>query len=118
MEKGLIKFDISDAVGDWCGSILLDRNWVFKQEELENKVDGSRRDFLAISDAKAFTEEECKTWTYYVPKERENSEWELFHVLLVEMRDRIWYRVALGKVFKQGFENAVGTKRWREIILG
>jgi hypothetical protein len=118
LEKGLIKFDVSDAVGDWCGSILLDRNWVSKQEELGNKVDGSRRDFLAISDAKAFTEEECKTWNYYVPKERENSEWELFHVLLVEMRDRIWYRVALGKVFKQGFENAVGTKRWREIILG
>lgn len=26
--------------------------------------------------------------------------------------------VALGKVFKQGFENAVGRKRWRELILG
>jgi hypothetical protein len=116
LEKGLIKFDISDSVGDWCGSILLDKNWVSKQAP--NKVDGSRRDFLAISDAKAFTEDECETWTYYVPKERENSEWELFYVLLVEMNQGIWYRVALGKVFKQGFENAVGPKRWREIILG
>jgi hypothetical protein len=83
-----------------------------------HKVDGSRRDFLAISDAKAFTREECDVWTYYVPKERESSEWELYYVLLVEMKERIWFRVALGKVFKQSFENAVGRKRWREIVLG
>jgi Heterokaryon incompatibility protein (HET) len=115
---GLTKFDISDAVGDWCGSILLSSDWVSDQQKKGNKVDGSRRDFLAISDAKAFTKEECDVWTYYVPKERDNSEWELYYVFLVEMRERIWYRVALGKVFKQSFENAVGKKRWREIVLG
>ncbi|KAE9365141.1 HET-domain-containing protein [Stipitochalara longipes BDJ] len=115
---GLTKFDISDAVGDWCGSILLSSSWVSSQERLGHAVDGSRRDFLAISDAKAFTKEECDVWTYYVPKERETSEWELYYVLLVEMKERIWYRVAVGKVFKQAFENAVGRKRWREIILG
>jgi hypothetical protein len=115
---GLTKFDISDAVGDWCGSILLSSDWVSNQEKMGNKVDGSRRDFLAISDAKAFTREECDVWTYYVPKERESSEWELYYVLLVEMKERVWFRVALGKVFKQSFENAVGWKRWREIVLG
>lgn len=115
---GLTKFDISDAVGDWCGSILLSSDWVSNQEKMGNKVDGSRRDFLAISDAKAFTREECDVWTYYVPKERESSEWELYYVLLVEMKERVWFRVALGKVFKQSFENAVGRKRWREIVLG
>ncbi len=67
-----------------------------------NKVDGSRRDFLAISDAKAFKEEECETWTYYVPKEKENSEWELFHVLLVEMTDRIWYVLLWGRCLSKG----------------
>jgi len=115
---GLTKFDISDAVGDWCGSILLSSSWVASQEKDGHAVDGSRRDFLAISDAKAFTKEECDVWTYYVPKERESSEWELYYVLLVEMKERIWYRVAVGKVFKQAFENAVGRKRWREIVMG
>lgn len=115
---GLTKYDISDAVGDWCGTILLDSTWVSNQEKLGYSVDGSKRDFLAISDAKAFTKEECDVWTYYVPKERENSEWELYYVVLVEMKEGIWYRVALGKVFKQAFENAVGRKRWREIVLG
>jgi hypothetical protein len=62
--------------------------------------------------------EECDVWTYYVPKERENSEWDLYYVLLVEQKDMIWYRVALGKVFKAAFNNAVMGKRWREIILG
>ncbi|KAN0089200.1 HET domain containing protein [Hyaloscypha variabilis] len=115
---GLTKFDISDAVNDWCGSILLPSSWVSAQEKAGHPVDGSSRDFLAISDAKVFTKEECDVWTYYVPKERESSEWELFYVLLVEMRERIWYRVAAGKVFKQAFENAVGRKRWREIVMG
>ncbi|RDW75474.1 hypothetical protein BP6252_06616 [Coleophoma cylindrospora] len=114
---GLVKYDIADDVSDWCGSIMLDTNWLEKERRRGHRVDGSRRDFLAISDAKAFTKEECDTWTYYVPKERENSEWDLYYVLLVEQKDRIWSRVGLGKVFKAAFENAMGPKRWREIIL-
>ncbi|KAF8856288.1 HET-domain-containing protein [Acephala macrosclerotiorum] len=114
----LQKYDIADGVGDWCGSIMLDPTWVIEQEARGHRVDGSRRDFLAISDAKAFTKEECDVWTYYVPKERVNSEWDLYYVLLVEQRDRIWYRIGLGKVFKTSFDNAVMRKRWREIILG
>ena len=114
---GLSRYDIADDVGDWCGSIILDKNWVEMEEKKGHKIDGSRRDFLAISDAKAFTKEECDVWTYYVPKERENSEWDLYYVLLVEQKDRIWSRVALGKVFKAAFENSVQRKRWREIIM-
>ena len=116
--SGLKKYDIADAVGDWCGSIMLDNNWVANEEKKREQVHGSSLNFLAISDAKAFTKEECDIWTYYVPKERENSEWDVYYVLLVEERDRIWYRVALGKVFKAAFDNAVVKKRWKEIILG
>lgn len=115
---GLTKYDIADQSGDWCGSIILDQNFVQSEKERGHKVEGSIRNFLAISDARAFTKEECDVWTYYVPKERENSEWDLYYVFLVQQRDRIWYRVALGKVFKASFENAAQQKRWREIILG
>lgn len=115
---GLSVYDIADKTGDWCGSIILDKNWVANEEKYGRRIDSSVRDFLAISDARAFTKEECDVWTYYVPKERENSEWDLYYVLLVEQRERIWYRVALGKVFKAAFENAMTRKKWKEIVLG
>jgi hypothetical protein len=116
--KGLCLFDIADDVGDWCGSILLDKNWLEEKKKNGDRVEGSKRDFLAISDARAFTKEECDVWNYYVPKEQDNSEWDLYYVLLVEQTDHIWYRVALGKVFKAAFENVAPPKKWREIIMG
>ncbi|ROW15151.1 hypothetical protein VPNG_03029 [Cytospora leucostoma] len=60
------------------------------------------------TEAKAFTMDECPVWTYYVPKERGESQWDLFYVLLLERDEEHcwWERVALGKVFKAAFENA------------
>ena len=106
--KGLCRYDIADEVGDWCGSLVLDEAWITKSRR-------SKYDFIAISDAKAFTKDECDVWTYYIPKEREQSEWDLYYVLLVERKDNMrWERVALGKAFKAGFADA----EWKEIILG
>ena len=31
---------------------------------------------------KGFTPKECSVWTYYIPKKREESEWDLYFVLL------------------------------------
>lgn len=106
-ETGLCRYDIADQIGDWCGSLVLDEKWI-------NDSGLSRHEFIAISDAKAFTHEECDVWTYYIPKERDQSEWDLFYVLLVERKNVKWERVALGKVFKTAFANSV----WKEIILG
>lgn len=106
--KGLRRYDIADEMGDWCGSLVLDEAWIAKSHR-------SKLDFIAISEAKAFTKDECDVWTYYIPKEREQSEWDLYYVLLVERKDDMkWERVALGKAFKAAFANA----EWREIILG
>lgn len=57
---------------------------------------------------KGFTPEECSVWTYYIPKEREESEWDLYFVLLVAFLEAkgIWGRVALGKVFKAEFSHS------------
>ena len=122
---GLRRYDITDATGDWCGSIVLDKDWVAKQEaSTKQSINGSTHEFIAISDAKAFTMEECNTWTYYIPKEREQSEWDLYYVLLIETRrkenDPISRRVALGKVFQAAFENSPISmdEQWKEIILG
>lgn len=106
--KGLCRYDIADEIGDWCGSLVLDEEWITKSQR-------SKQEFIAISEAKTFTKDECDIWTYYIPKEREQSEWDLYYVLLLERKDNMrWERVALGKAFKAAFANA----EWKEIILG
>ena len=52
-------------------------------------------------------------------QEQEESEWDLFFVLLVERtKQNIARRVALGKVFRDAFENAFfPEKSWSEIIM-
>ena len=108
-QRQLLRCDIADDGGDWCGSIEVPDEWM-------SGVKSRRSHFIAISDAKAFTKEECPSWTYYIPNEMEESRWDLYYVLLLE-RDTercLWERVALGKVFKAAFENA----RWSEIKLG
>jgi len=102
-------FDIVDHNGDWCGSINLPKDWMGEQQ-------GGVFPFIAISDAKAFTDDECPIWTYYIPKERDESEWDLYFVLLLERNKErgVWERVGLGKVFQPAFRK--GT--WDEIKLG
>ena len=79
--KGLCRYDIADEIGDWCGSLVLDEKWITKSRR-------SKHDFIAISEANAFTKDECDVWTYYIPKEREQSEWDLYYVLLVEQKEK------------------------------
>ncbi|KIW95025.1 uncharacterized protein Z519_03606 [Cladophialophora bantiana CBS 173.52] len=102
----LQRCNIADDNGDWCGTIVLG------QQQVKEFIQ-ARHEFIAISEAKSFTNEECETWTYYVPKEREDSEWDLLYVLLLKLGNRGWQRVGLGKVFRAAFSMA----RWREIIL-
>ncbi|KAH8660916.1 heterokaryon incompatibility protein-domain-containing protein [Tricladium varicosporioides] len=103
---GQVRCHIADEAGDWCGSIVLDTRW--------QAGSSSRQEFIAISEAKDFTRAECHDWTYYIPKERDQSEWDLFYVLLIERKDERWERVGVGKVFKEAFRDA----RFKEIMLG
>lgn len=52
----------------------------------------------------------------YIHKEREESEWNLYYVLLLERNQEraLWERVGLGKVFRAAFVDA----EWTEIKLG
>ncbi|KAF2022786.1 hypothetical protein EK21DRAFT_82418 [Setomelanomma holmii] len=103
---GLLRCNIADICGDWCGSIMLDAQWV-------QNANRAKQEFIAISEAKKFTEDECGTWSYYIPKEQEESEWDLFYVLLIAWSDGRWERVGLGKVFKEAFRDAT----WKELAL-
>ncbi|RSM19917.1 hypothetical protein CDV31_001277 [Fusarium ambrosium] len=106
--------DICDRRGDKCGSIVVDAEWLDRKERDKKTL----FEFIAISDAKQSTEEEFPDWTYYIPKERIESEWDLYFVLLVESfpEEGIYRRVALGKVFKAAFTHS--EDEWKEIILG
>ncbi|GKZ26586.1 hypothetical protein AbraIFM66951_002815 [Aspergillus brasiliensis] len=106
---GLRWCDIVDTEGDWCGSIVLEEESVAKRQ-------GYLCTFIALSEAKRFTLDECPVWTYYIPKEREESEWDLYYVLLLERNEEhgLWERAGLGKVFQAAFRGNV----WAEIKLG
>lgn len=111
--KDLKRYGITDYKGDWCGTIVLD---VRREKDFES---GGEYKFIAISEAKEFSREEYNGWVYYISKEREQSEWDLYYVLLIEVKDEIAYRVGLGKVYKEAFENSCREeKKWEEFILG
>ncbi|KAH6857419.1 heterokaryon incompatibility protein-domain-containing protein [Alternaria rosae] len=105
---------ITDRRGDKCGSIVVNKDWLEKYEAIGQTT----FEFIAISDAKSFSQQEFPVWTYYLPKERVDSEWDLYFVLLVEPfpDEGIHRRVALGKVFKAAF--TLSDDEWKEIILG
>ncbi|KAK0654141.1 hypothetical protein DIS24_g5495 [Lasiodiplodia hormozganensis] len=122
MKNGLVRFSITDVSNDWCGTIQLSENWVEAEEARQRNEglnwDSAQFEFLALSEAKKFTEQECGAWTYYLPLERKQSEWDLYFVLLTEKRNGTWSRVALGKVFSTAFENGLGgSSEWKEIVL-
>ncbi|KAK7566810.1 heterokaryon incompatibility protein-domain-containing protein [Phyllosticta citricarpa] len=119
---GLCRYGIADAAGDWCGSIILSEEWVLqKMHDNDNKNNGGDLvfQFLALSRAKRFTKDECGTWSFYVPFDQQQSEWDLNYVMLVEVKSSVHYRVGVGKVFRHAFRNGVkGKARWEEIVLG
>ena len=113
-DNGLVRCHLIDPMGDWCGAITMPRAEI--RYSPEKGHEGVKMTFIALSEAKAFTRDECPVWTYYIPKERNESEWDLYYVLLLKwnLRRTLWERVALGKVFKDAF----GDAEWKEIKLG
>ncbi|KAK0707287.1 heterokaryon incompatibility protein-domain-containing protein [Lasiosphaeris hirsuta] len=107
---GLCRCSVVDRAGDWCGSVVLPLKWIAAGWE------GVLLMFIAFSDAKGLTADECPVWSYYIPKEKDESEWDLYFVMIVDRnRERaLWERVAVGKVFQAAFSDAV----WDEIKLG
>ncbi|KAF5001737.1 hypothetical protein FDECE_10870 [Fusarium decemcellulare] len=105
----LCQCDVLDKAEAWCGSILVSRQWVKERKRVPFM-------FIALSDAKSFTRDECPVWNHYIPKEQNESEWDLYYVLLLQRNHAraVWERVALGKVFQAAFRSAV----WDEIKLG
>lgn len=111
---GLRRFGLGDAKGDWCGTVVLEDRWL-------DRV-GDTLEFVALSEARDFSMQELDTWTYYVPEDRDVSEWYAFYALMItwNKKHEVAERVGLAKIYKDAFENGSlkPGKGWREIVLG
>lgn len=113
--NGLKRFNIIDNKNDWCGTIILDKKYQVLADE--NQL----LEFVAISDAKGFTDDELVSWNYYIPEERGLAEWYLYYALLIRWNTEssIGERIGLGKVYKAAFANGAMEPgmRWKEVHL-
>ncbi|EEU34290.1 uncharacterized protein NECHADRAFT_85603 [Fusarium vanettenii 77-13-4] len=116
MGNGLYRFGLTDKLGDWCGTVILDKEWF-------NSV-GGLFEFAAISDAKEFNFEELDTWNYYIPEERQQAEWYCFYALMLSWKEGIngetvAERVGLAKIYQSSFfSRSFKPCSWRSIVLG
>lgn len=126
-------YSLFDMEGDWCGTVLLDQTWVANGEQVltgehENlwlhKMTPAKSvrityEFIAISEARDFSTEEHDSWTYYVPSDRIDSQWDLYYVLLIVTdANGIAERRGLGKVFKDAFKRSVQPGySWKEFMM-
>jgi hypothetical protein len=120
LEPGLHRYGILDAKGDWCGTIVLEEKWF--------DAVGAVFKFAAISEARDFSMEEPDNWNYYIPEDRDVSEWYLFYALLLRRdgadscyadRPHFAERAGLAKIYQTAFQSASfqpGTS-WKEITL-
>ncbi|KAI5920482.1 heterokaryon incompatibility protein-domain-containing protein [Camillea tinctor] len=120
-EDKLPSCHVIDSRGNKCGFVRVGREWFDNYNESwhkEHKTGLPPFEFIAISEAKSFTKEELPDWSYYIPNERIDSEWDVYFVLLVErfQMEGIYRRVGLGKVFKKAFTHS--EEEWKEVILG
>jgi len=117
---GIHRYNIIDCNNDICGSIALPNFFVGDIEHQSAAGNLMPFEFIALSDAKYFRPQELAEWSFYIPKEREDSFWDLWYVLLLvhDPSSQVSRRVGLGKVFKdafhQSFQPGMG---WREFIL-
>lgn len=138
----LLKYDVADANGDWCGHVVLSKSWMDGTSEVNGKSKGNGKSeddgksegegegeskgersgkkwhFIALSEARSFAGDEGRNWNYYIPKDRDDVEWDLYFVLLIvwNKERRVWERVGTGKVFKAAFD--LSLNGWDEILLG
>ncbi|KAM0417460.1 hypothetical protein ACHAPT_012522 [Fusarium lateritium] len=116
MGNGLYRFGLTDKLGDWCGTVILDKEWF-------NSV-GGLFEFAAISDAKEFSFEELDTWNYYIPEERQQAEWYCFYALMLKWKqdsngETVAERVGLAKIYQSSFfSRSFKPCSWKTVVLG
>jgi len=124
-----------NADGDWCGTVLLDKFWIengdlaldarmyyneVPQDCSAPDFKSTVHEFMAISEARDFSAEEHDSWTYYVPMDRVDSQWDLYYVLLIVTdKHGISKRREIGKIFKDAFKKSHKPGySWKEFMMG
>ncbi|KAH7068888.1 hypothetical protein BKA63DRAFT_97450 [Paraphoma chrysanthemicola] len=112
-KPGVNWHNLSDCNGDWCGTVLL-------AAETTSAISLEASEFIAISEARDFSLEEHDSWTFYVAKDRVDSQWDLYYVLLITTNEKgVSRRIGIGKIFKDAFKRSLAPgSSWKEIVLG
>ncbi|KAK5698012.1 hypothetical protein LTR97_006972 [Elasticomyces elasticus] len=128
--KGLKRYAILDRHKDFAGVILLDEKWCLQEDAKKPQ------EFIAISRARAFDEDEYGSWGLYTEEDEDGGRpWQVYNVLMIVRDDpnknphegnAVAYRRGLGKMYRQAFEHACPDEKgripsksqWKEILLG
>lgn len=104
----LVRLDVLNQYGDWCGTVVVDESWAKRHNK-------QLCEFIALSDARKFTEKECTSWTHPIPENLKDIDWHPYHVMILEKIPDlgVYERRGPGKVLKAAF----GPSKWSEIIL-
>ncbi|KAK5714984.1 hypothetical protein LTR15_010400 [Elasticomyces elasticus] len=128
---GLKRYSILDYHGDCVGVVVLDEEWA------RHRSASAPQEFIAISRARAFDEDEHRARGLYAEEDEDGSRpWQLYNVLMIvrddpnkkpHEGDAVAYRRGLGKMTRQAFEHSCPDRpdekgplanQWREILLG
>ncbi|KAK4902917.1 hypothetical protein LTR27_000856 [Elasticomyces elasticus] len=124
---GLKRYSVLDYHGDCVGLVVLDGEWG------RQRFADAPQEFIAISQAKAFDEDERRGRDLHA--ETGEGSWQLYNVLMIVREDpnkkphednTVAYRRGLGKLYRQAFEHACPDaegnvplpSQWKEILLG
>ncbi|OCL07835.1 hypothetical protein AOQ84DRAFT_294328 [Glonium stellatum] len=61
----------------WCGTAIVDESWA-------EGHDDQLYELIALSDARKFTDYECTSWAYTIPKDLEDIYGDLYHAMRID----------------------------------
>jgi Heterokaryon incompatibility protein (HET) len=106
----LHRMGLSDALDGWCGTILLDSNFLMQEDGIYN--------FLVLSLAPDFTTQELHDWDQArIGAKAGVTERPVYNVLMIEWKGSIAYRLGLGRILAECVDRAF-DRSWKEILMG
>jgi hypothetical protein len=78
------------------------------------RENGRVHEFVALSEARPFTQHEAEVWNHRETSRKESTESYLYHVMLLKYEDGknlVARRAGIGKMYKRAFDRPLSTVR-------
>ena len=114
-DPGLVRAGIADRHGQWCGTIDLTTTY--------QDLVGVPLEFLVMSRVSRFTEAEVEIYEGWLPDDIEGEmsrrDYGAFNVLLVSVRDSVYFREGLGRIIASSIHRGLPPgPTWKNVVLG